>query len=494
MSITLRRTKWNGSPAPLTNDELDDNFVFLNNEILKLVDPLNGEFRKLSDRITNNLNSIGIIGIDLSSIHGQIEGINVNIGALLAKDIIHESDINTINLDITSIKSRVTNLETTTTNLINRPFTSDSSIIIEKTTHVPAAINIKASDLVVQTTKTQTLTNKSISGASNTFTNIPSTALIGKVSIVNGGTNADSAATARTNLGLEIGKDVQAYNSLTVIADRFNTFTNINTFKDTGFRLWNGNQVNNKQVEFRLSAVVNGGSNHILNIPEKSGTLATLDDIDLTGTLKFSDINTRVLAYSPYVVQTNKNNHYDNEVYQVFPDNFFVLRGNVREFTTARFEMGSAPDNANIVMGIPPASGILATQEYVESRFGGQVVTSFTTPGFYVMPGGLILQWGSQLINQTQHPPNLDGLTSTSHTHSRTFGAITFPRVFPNACFSVTATPRDSTSAYIDGCEMAIGIVSKGNTNFTYLVNRINGNTSWGAETTMFVDFIAIGW
>lgn len=54
---------------------------------------------------------------------------------------------------------------------------------------------------VVGTTDSQTLTNKTISGASNTLTNLAAANLTGTVAVANGGTASATAAGARTNLG-----------------------------------------------------------------------------------------------------------------------------------------------------------------------------------------------------------------------------------------------------------------------------------------------------
>lgn len=171
MSLILRTTKG----SPITNEELDGNFVFLDQQILQLDASLtllaDTTIPEAFDGVQLQLNQRQPINAKLTSLSG------VATAGLLC-----------INGDTVTPRQIVA---------------GSANISISNADGIAGNPTIDITPLVVTTTGSQTITNKVISGAQNSLVNIPlSSAVAGVLSVANGGTGGATASAARTSLGV----------------------------------------------------------------------------------------------------------------------------------------------------------------------------------------------------------------------------------------------------------------------------------------------------
>lgn len=168
MSLTLRTTKGN----PLTNQELDNNFVYLD-----------GRISATSVTISDLTNvTLPNLQQDVSDLTSQKQNVNPKLtslsGMLTSGLVVHYEN-----------------------NVVPRQLVAGSDLItITNADGVADNPSIDVGSKVVTLDGTQTLTNKTISGQNNTITNIPMSAAQGSLGILNGGHGGTTAGQARTNL------------------------------------------------------------------------------------------------------------------------------------------------------------------------------------------------------------------------------------------------------------------------------------------------------
>lgn len=144
-----------------------------------------------------------------------------------------------------------------------------------------------SSQILVSETATQTLTNKSMSGASNTFTAIPAgTALSGQVPTANGGTGVNSTATFPTSGIVDTttsavtlqNKTLDNSNIITVRDDRFTLQDNGDTTKQAVFELSGITTATTRTFTFPDGSTTLVGTNLTQTLTNKTLTAAAVSD------------------------------------------------------------------------------------------------------------------------------------------------------------------------------------------------------------------------
>lgn len=101
----------------------------------------------------------------------------------------------------------------------------------------------------------------------------------------------------------------------------------------------------------------------------------------------------------------------------------------------------------------------ISTTEFLFNQFTGSGKRLAATSGYQVLPGGIIIQWGSTGI-----------ITSGSNA------SVTFPKVFPNACLQATGTGGAAANISAHHTAMFGSISTTGMVVFGF---GINAAVSW---------------
>lgn len=137
--------------------------------------------------------------------------------------------------------------------------------------------------------------------------------------------------------------------------------------------------------------------------------------------------------------------------------------------------LGSALPVGRIAAGVPCQVMKAGGGVPVLWLLGDPISQSLTTDGYRKFPGGLILQWGQ------------DVLTTGSK-------AITFPVAFPNACFAVAINDRQGTAWTMSNATW-YGAGSLGPTGFTCQGANWNGSAVvLNSSSALDFSYIAVGW
>lgn len=197
--------------------------------------------------------------------------------------------------------------------------------------------------------------------------------------------------------------------------------------------------------------------------PTWTGTHTFNGTVDLNGPVNVTNSNAMTFgSINQIVVETSTYNYLlaagnsGTGIQTINPPSY---SGQVLTYTSGstQIQWSDAPIAANNVL-------LYDGYNAVWGDIPGFSSQSLTNPGYQKLPGGLILQWG----------------TETGYTTSSSTGSVTFPIAFPTACLNVTATgwgygdAAGQASATINGVSIYASGGTASTTGFSWIMQNLS--------------------